>query len=116
MNRRMDILTRLEATIASRRNGDPEVSYVAQLNARGLPVMARKLGEEATEAVVAALTGDNRELTGEAADVLFHLMVLLNARDVPLSDVLMELARREGLSGFDEKAARKTSGEAQGAA
>lgn len=102
----MDILTSLEATIASRRNGNPEISYVAQLNARGLPVMARKLGEEATEAVVAALTGSREELTGEAADVLFHLMVLLGAKDIPLSDVMMELARREGLSGLDEKVSR----------
>ena len=109
MVRCMDILTRLEATIASRRGADPETSYVAQLNARGLPVMARKLGEEATEAVVAALSGSQEELTGEAADVIFHLMVLLGAREIPLSNVLMELARREGLSGIDEKASRPES-------
>ena len=102
----MDTLSRLEKTIAERSTGNPEVSYVAQLNQRGLPVIARKLGEEATEAVVAALTGTSEELVGEAADVLFHLMVLLDARDIPLGDVMAELDRREGLSGLEEKASR----------
>jgi len=102
----MDILARLEETIAERRSADPDASYVAQLHQRGLPAMARKLGEEATEAVVAALSGTNEELTGEAADVLFHLLVLLSAKNIALDDVLGELARREGLSGLDEKAAR----------
>ena len=103
---RMDTLSRLEQTIDQRRSADAGKSYVAQLNARGLPVMARKLGEEAVEAVTAALAGDREELVGEAADVLFHLMVLLRARDIPLADVLAELDRREGVSGLDEKAAR----------
>ena len=101
-------LERLEATIAARRGGDPESSYVAKLNARGLPVMARKLGEEATEAVVAALSGSADELVAEAADLLFHLMVLLAAKDVSLAQVLAELDRREGTSGIAEKAARGT--------
>ena len=101
-----DILTRLEATILSRRDAAPETSYVAQLNARGLPVMARKLGEEAVEAVIAALSGSREELVGEAADVIFHLLVLLAARGIPLAEVLAELDRREGVSGLDEKAAR----------
>jgi len=101
-----DILARLEATIASRRGAAPETSYVAQLNARGLPVMARKLGEEAVETVIAALSGSREELVGEAADVLFHLLVLLAARDIPFAEVLAELDRREGVSGLDEKAAR----------
>ena len=99
-------LSRLEATIAERRGADPSTSYVAKLNARGLPVIARKLGEEATEAVVAALSGSREELVGEAADVLFHLMVLLGAKDVALAEVLAELDRREGVSGIAEKAAR----------
>lgn len=102
----MDTLARLEQTIAERRMASPETSYVASLTARGLPVIARKLGEEATEAIVAALTADDAELTGEAADVLFHLLVLLADRGIPLSAVLAELERREGTSGLAEKAAR----------
>ena len=102
----MDTLTRLETTIANRRVADPDTSYVAQLNHRGVPVMARKLGEEAVEACVAALSGSREELVGEAADVLFHLMVLLGAKDVSLAEVLAELDRREGTSGIDEKNSR----------
>ena len=102
----MDTLSRLETTIASRRTAAPDSSYVASLNARGVPVIARKLGEEAIETIVAALSGSREELVGEAADVLFHLMVLLGAKQVPLSEVLAELDRREGVSGLDEKAAR----------
>ncbi len=103
---RMDTLTRLETTIAQRRDGNPDESYVAQLHNRGLPVIARKLGEEAVEAVVATLSGDDAEIVGEAADVLFHLMIALSARDIPLADVLAELDRRDGVSGIAEKAAR----------
>ena len=102
----MDTLSRLETTIASRRTAEPDSSYVASLNARGVPVIARKLGEEAVETIVAALSGSREELVGEAADVLFHLMVLLGAKQVPLSEVLAELDRREGVSGLAEKAAR----------
>ena len=101
-----DTLTRLERTIAERRKASPEKSYVASLCARGLPVIARKLGEEAVEAVVAALTDNREELVGEAADVLFHLLVLLAEKDIPLSAVMAELERREGTSGLAEKAAR----------
>jgi phosphoribosyl-ATP pyrophosphohydrolase len=102
-----EILTRLEATIAERRNADPASSYVAKLNAKGTAKIAQKLGEEATETVIAALCGDRGELVGEAADLLFHLLVLLGAKDVALSEVLAELDRREGTSGVAEKAARK---------
>ncbi|MBC2667096.1 phosphoribosyl-ATP diphosphatase [Novosphingobium flavum] len=102
-----DTLAKLESTIAARRHADPSTSYVAKLNARGVGKIAQKVGEEATETVIAALSGDREELVGEAADLLFHLMVLLGARDVPLGDVLAELDRREGLSGIAEKAARK---------
>ena len=102
----MDTLTRLEATIAERRTADPDTSYVAQLSHRGTPVMARKLGEEAVEACVAALAGSREELVGEAADVLFHLLVLLADKGVALADVMAELDRREGVSGLEEKAAR----------
>lgn len=102
----MDTLTRLEATIAARRSSAPDESYVAQLRARGLPVIARKLGEEAIETLIAALSGSDEELTKEAADVLFHLMVLLAEKGIPLADVFAELDRREGTSGLAEKAAR----------
>jgi phosphoribosyl-ATP pyrophosphohydrolase len=103
----MDTLTRLEATIARRRSASPEQSYVAQLRARGLPVIARKLGEEAVEAVIAALSGTREELTGEAADLIFHLLVLLQEKDIAIADVLAELDRREGVSGIEEKASRE---------
>ena len=101
-----DTLHRLEATVAARRNGDPETSYVAKLNAGGLGKIAQKLGEEATETIIAALSEDAKALTGEAADLLFHLVVLLNAKGVALDDVLAELDRREGTSGVAEKASR----------
>ena len=102
----MDSLSRLAATIAARRDADPASSWVAKLNARGVPVIARKLGEEAIETVVAALSGNREELIGEAADTLFHLLVLLDAKGVAWDEVLAELERREGTSGIDEKAAR----------
>ena len=102
----MDTLSRLAATIAARRDADPATSWVAKLHQRGVPVIARKLGKEAVEAVVAALSGSREELVGEAADVLFHLLVLLDAKGVPLAEVLAELERREGTSGIAEKAAR----------
>ena len=103
----MSTLKRLEQTIAARSTASPGSSYVARLNAKGLPKMAQKLGEEATEAVIAAVAGSNEDLVGESADLLFHLMVLLQAKGVALDDVLAELDRREGLSGLDEKASRK---------
>ncbi|MGB3739515.1 MAG: phosphoribosyl-ATP diphosphatase [Pontixanthobacter sp.] len=106
MNTDSDILTRLERTIAARAKGDPAASYVARLHAGGVPLMARKLGEEAVETVVAALGDDRRELIGEAADTIFHLLVLLSAKGVAMRDVTAELAAREGLSGLDEKAMR----------
>jgi phosphoribosyl-ATP pyrophosphohydrolase len=101
------MLERLEATIAARRGADPDSSYVARLEAKGLGKIAQKLGEEATEAVIAALVGDEDDLVGEAADVLFHLLVLLGHKGVALSAVLAELERREGISGIEEKASRK---------
>lgn len=102
----METLARLEATIADRRRADPDTSYVASLAARGLPVIARKFGEEAVEAVVAALAEDREELVGEAADVLFHLLVMLAEKNVTLTEVMAELDRREGVSGLEEKAKR----------
>ncbi len=102
-----DILDRLEATIADRlAGGDTGHSYVAKLAAKGLPKLAQKLGEEATETVVAALAESDEALIGEAADLLFHLLMLLQARSLGLNDVRAELERREGLSGIEEKARR----------
>lgn len=104
-----NILKSLEDTILERREADPDKSYVASLRAKGRAKMAEKLGEEAIETVIAAVQGDQTAMTGEAADLLFHLMVLLADMDLSLDDVIAELARREGLSGLDEKAARGTS-------
>lgn len=102
----MNTLSRLERTVAERRTADPSQSYVASLHAKGLPQIARKLGEEGVEAAVATLSGSHDELVGEAADILFHLVVALQARDIPLAAVLAELDRREGRSGIEEKASR----------
>lgn len=103
-----DTLQRLEEVIASRRGGDPEASYVARLNAKGVEKIAQKLGEEAVEAVIAALGQDRDALVGEAADLVFHLLVLLGHKDIALAEVLAELDRREGTSGIAEKASRST--------
>lgn len=103
-----DILFRLEATIAERRSAAPEKSYVAKQLARGRLKIAEKLGEEAVETVIAAIAQDDAALAGEAADMLFHLLIVLAERGVPLSTVLAELERREGVSGIDEKAGRTT--------
>jgi phosphoribosyl-ATP pyrophosphohydrolase len=101
-----DTLARLAATIVARRGADPDSSYVARLHAKGLGKIAQKVGEEAVECVIAALSEDAAALTGEAADLLFHLLVLLDAKGVALEAVLAELDRREGVSGIAEKAAR----------
>ncbi len=100
------ILARLEAVIAARRGTDPALSHSARMLARGPAKCAEKFGEEAVEAIIAAVQGDRAGLAAEAADVLYHLLVLLVANDVPLAAVLAELARREGISGVAEKAAR----------
>jgi phosphoribosyl-ATP pyrophosphohydrolase len=102
-----DTLSRLEQTIHARRTADAATSYVAKLTAKGRGKIAQKLGEEATETVIAALTEDKKALTGEAADLLFHLLVLLADCDVSLNEVLAELDARDGVSGIAEKAARK---------
>lgn len=101
-----DTLTRLAATIAARKGADPETSWTARLLAKGPEKAAEKFGEEAVEAVIEAVKGDHERLTAEAADVLYHLLVMLASRDVALQDVLAELERREGTSGLDEKASR----------
>jgi phosphoribosyl-ATP pyrophosphohydrolase len=101
-----DTLDALEAVIRSRRGADPGSSYTASLFAKGRAKIAQKVGEEATETVIAAIQDDARGLTGEAADLMFHLLVLLVDAGLSLDDVRAELARREGLSGLAEKAAR----------
>ncbi len=102
-----DILHTLEIMIKDRRSLDPAVSYVAKLSAAGRAKIAQKVGEEAVETVIAAMTGKAADVTSEAADLIFHLMVLLADTGVALDDVLAELARREGVSGIAEKAARQ---------
>jgi phosphoribosyl-ATP pyrophosphohydrolase len=106
---RANVLDRIAATVAARREADPAVSHTAALLARGPAKCAEKFGEEAVEAIVAAATGNRAALVGEAADVLYHLQVMLAARDVSWADVLEELERREGRSGIDEKASRPTA-------
>ncbi|MCO5128881.1 phosphoribosyl-ATP diphosphatase [Albidovulum sp.] len=102
----MTALERLAATIAARKGADPDGSWTAKLLAKGPEKCAEKFGEEAVEAVIEAVKGDRARLTAEAADVLYHLLVMLAAREVTLADVLAELERREGTSGIAEKAAR----------
>jgi phosphoribosyl-ATP pyrophosphohydrolase len=102
----MSILDQLAATIEARKGADPDTSWTAKLLSKGPEKCAEKFGEEAVEAVIEAVKGDRAGLTAEAADVLYHLLVMLAARDVSLADVLAELERREGTSGIVEKAAR----------
>ena len=102
-----DTLLALAQKIESRKSADPTTSWTAQLLAKGPEKAAEKFGEEAIEAVIEAVKGDRAALTREAADVLYHLLVMLTARDVPLESVLKELALRDGVSGIAEKAARQ---------
>ena len=102
----MNALDRLAMTIMARKGTDPDTSWTARLLEQGPEKAAEKFGEEAIEAIIEAVRGDKERLTSEAADVLYHLMVMLTARDVTLADVLAELERREGMSGVEEKAAR----------
>ena len=101
-----NVLTRLAKTIESRKGEDEKKSYAAKLFARGPEKCAEKFGEEAVEAIIAAAKGDKKNLTEEAADVLFHMLVMLSSRDVKWKDVLAELERREGVSGIVEKQSR----------
>ena len=99
-------LEELEQIVATRAAASPDESWTAKLLAKGPEKVAEKFGEEAIEAIIEAVRGDRARLTSEAADVLYHLLVMLAARDVPLADVLAELERREGQSGIEEKARR----------
>ena len=103
------VLDRLTATIRARRTAAADVSYTRQLLDAGVPRCAKKLGEEAVEVVIASLDADDEALTGEAADLVYHLLVLLEARRVPIEAVLETLEKRMGVSGVDEKASRSRS-------
>ncbi|MBE0414169.1 phosphoribosyl-ATP diphosphatase [Yoonia sp.] len=96
----------LATLIATRKTADPESSWTAKLLSKGPEKCAEKFGEEAIEAIIEAVKGDKARLTSEAADVLYHFLVMLTARDVRLDDVMAELARRQGTSGIAEKANR----------
>lgn len=99
-------LTSLAKTIAARKDADPESSWTARLLAKGPEKCAEKFGEEAVEAIIEAVKGDREALTSEAADVLYHLLVMCAARDVSLDDIEAELAKRKLQSGLEEKASR----------
>ncbi len=101
-----DILDRLAAAIESRRGGDPQRSYVARLLAQGEDAVLKKIGEEATETVMAGKSGERLAIVREMADLWFHCLVALAHYGLKPADVLAELRRREGISGIDEKAAR----------
>jgi phosphoribosyl-ATP pyrophosphohydrolase len=107
MNHKLEVLADLAVAIAARRGASPEDSYTARLLSQGVSKCAKKFGEEAVEAAIAAAEGNKAQLTSEAADVLYHLLVLLEVSGVSLADVMAELGRRKGTSGIAEKAARK---------
>ena len=102
----MDILQRLSGIIAARKQAEPSSSYVAKLFSKGEDAILKKIGEEATEVLLAAKSGDSAHLVYETADLWFHSLVLLAQHGLNADDVLQELARREGVSGIDEKAGR----------
>lgn len=103
----MSALNRLADTIQARKSADPDSSWTAKLLAKGPEKCAEKFGEEAIEAIIEAAKGDRARLTSEAADVVYHLLVMLAAHDLTLADIEAELTRREGISGIAEKSARK---------
>jgi phosphoribosyl-ATP pyrophosphohydrolase len=105
-----DVLDRLAAVIDQRKGADPEQSYVAALHGKGIDAVLKKIGEEATETVLAAKGGDKQEVIHETADLWFHCLVMLAELEVHPSEVLAELERRFGSSGIAEKAARKADG------
>ena len=102
-----EILERIARSIHERKDGDPTKSYVAQLFAQGEDAMLKKIGEEATETVLAAKSGDRLHLVREVTDLWFHCMIVLERHGLGPADVLAEMQRREGISGVDEKAGRK---------
>ena len=106
MTHKLEFLAQLADEIAKRRNDSPDLSYTAKLLSQGIEKCAKKFGEEAVELVLAAMKQDKAHVTSEAADVLYHLLVLLAASNVSLNDVMQELERRKGVSGLAEKASR----------
>lgn len=102
-----DILQKLAETLEARKSADPQSSYVAKLYAKGNDAILKKIGEEATETVIAAKSGDKGQIVYETADLWFHTLVMLAHHGLGPEDVLNELARREGMSGIEEKAGRK---------
>jgi phosphoribosyl-ATP pyrophosphohydrolase len=105
---KLEVLAELADTVAARRHASPDVSYTAKLLSQGIEKCAKKVGEEAVETAMAAVKGDRPHLRTEAADLFYHLIVLLEVSGTPLSDVMSELAKRVGTSGLAEKAGRKT--------
>ena len=101
-----DILDRLVATIAERAGADPKTSHTAKLISKGVGKIAKKLGEEAVETVIAAMEGDKQHTIDESADLLFHLLVLWQAQAIAPAEVMAALQAREGISGIEEKASR----------
>ena len=106
---RLDVLAALIAELEGRRKASPKKSYTAKLLGQGRHKVAKKLGEEGVELALAIVDGDKKHVTAEAADVLYHFLVALMARKVPVSAVMEELERRFAMSGLEEKAARKAS-------
>jgi phosphoribosyl-ATP pyrophosphohydrolase len=100
------ILQQLQTVLEERKQADATESYVASLYAAGLEKILKKLGEESTETIIAAMQGERQAIVYESADLLFHLLVLLSAKDISIDEVLAELERRFGLSGHAEKASR----------
>ena len=104
-----ELLSRLSATIEQRRHADPGDSYVAQLAAEGTSAIAKKVGEEAVETILAAASDEHDAIIRESADLMFHLMVLWSHCGIGFADIAAELARREGVSGLEEKRGRTAS-------
>lgn len=111
MNGSDNVLERLYATLQSRKGAEPSSSYVAGLFSKGPDAVLKKIGEEATEVVLAAKGGDKVALVHELADLWFHSLVLMAAKDIAPAEIMAELARRQGRSGLDEKASRSKSTE-----
>jgi phosphoribosyl-ATP pyrophosphohydrolase len=104
---KLDVLAELADTVAARRSASPDISYTAKLLSQGIEKCAKKVGEEAVEVALAAVKGDHQHLRLEAADLFYHLVVLLEASNLPISEVMSELEKRVGTSGLAEKADRR---------
>ena len=104
---KLEVLAELADTVAARRSASPDISYTAKLLSQGIEKCAKKVGEEAVEAALAAVQGDRERLKLEAADLFYHLIVLLEASNLPVADVMSELEKRVGAGGLAEKAGRK---------